>query len=85
MQALIREPAPALSTRHRRQSDETLFLTFCERYAAASKEQAALLTRAAEAVRAGDQDAIDEIADAIDDHEAECRLLLCHIYEMAER
>src|SRR5215213_4959913 len=39
----------------------------------------ALLTRAANARSAGDQDALEEIADAIDDHEAECRLLVPHL------
>ena len=48
-----------------------------------SKNHVALLTRAAEARRVGDQDAMEEIAEALDDHEAERRLLLCRIYELA--
>jgi len=31
----------------------------------------------------GDQDAREEVAEALDDHEAERRLLLCRIYELA--
>src|SRR5215217_1632336 len=76
--------APALSMRHDDQSDDELFLTLCERYAVVSKNHVALLTRAADARRAGDQDAMEEIADALDDHEAERRLLLCRIYELAD-
>ena len=49
-----------------------------------SKDHVALLTRAAEARRAGDQDAMEEIAEALDDHEAERRLLLYRIYELAD-
>ena len=85
MQALIGEPAPALSTRHGYPSEEELFLALCQHYAEVLNEHAALLTRAADARSAGDQDALEEIADAIDDHEAKRRLLLCRIYEMAER
>ena len=65
------------------QPDEELFLTLCERYSVLSKDHVALLTRAAEARRVGDQDVMEEVAEALDDHEAERRLLLCRIYELA--
>jgi len=55
----------------------------CERYSVLSKDHVALLTRAAEARRVGDQDVMEEVAEALDDHEAERRLLLCRIYELA--
>jgi len=70
--------------RHRYPSYDELFLTLCERYWVLSKDQVALLTRAAEARRAGDQDAMEEVAEALDDHEAERRLLLYRIYELAD-
>ena len=70
--------------RHGYQPDDELFLTLCERYSVLSKNRVPLLTRAAEARRAGDQDAMEEIAEALDDHEAERRLLLCRIYELAD-
>src|SRR5215217_6073155 len=70
--------------RHGYPPDDELFLTLCERYSVVSNDQVALVTRAADARRAGDQDAMEEIAEALDDHEAERRLLLCRIYELAD-
>src|SRR5215204_5517404 len=69
--------------RHGYPSYDELFLTLCERYSVLSKDHVVLLTRAAEARTVGDQDGMEEIAEALDDHEAERRLLLCRIYEMA--
>jgi len=70
--------------RHGYPPDDELFLTLCERYSVVSNDQVALLTRAADARRAGDQDAMEEIAEALDDNEAERRLLLYRIYELAD-
>ena len=54
------------SIRHGYTSVEELFLAVCQHSAEVLQEQMALVTRAANARSAGDQDALEEIADAIE-------------------
>ena len=63
---------------------EDFFLVLCERLFALSLEQAALLTQATEARNKGDQDTLDETAEAIEANTVERRLVLWRLYEMTD-
>ena len=63
---------------------EDFFLVLCERLFALSLEQAALLTRATEARNKGDQDTLDETAEAIEANTVERRLVLWRLYERTD-
>ena len=63
-------------------SDDDYFLLVCEKLWSSSEEGNALMTRAAQ-LKAGDENATGEIADAIDRNHVEQRLLLLRAHEMA--
>jgi len=66
-------------------NDDEYFLFTCEKIWGLSEEGRALLTRAADANIAGDEDTGHEIADRIDLNHVKRRLLLLRVQDMVVR
>ena len=64
-------------------NDNDYFLFTCEKLWTLSEEGRALLTRATQVRDAGDELAIEEIADQLDLNHVKRRLLLCRVQDMA--
>jgi len=65
-------------------NDDEYFLFTCEKIWGLSEEGRALLTRAADANIAGDEDTVHQIADRIDLNHVKRRLILLRVQDMAQ-